>query len=76
MDALDEEARQRRVANVVEAQQRLHKVVEERVKKNRERQTPAGREQLPNLAVGDYVMAARVRRPDSTPNLMSTWTGP
>ena len=34
MDALDKEALRRKVANVVEAQHRLHKVVKERVKKN------------------------------------------
>ena len=63
--------------NFVEAQHRLHKVVEERVKKNSERQRQAAsRGQLPNFAVGDYVMVARVRRPGSTSKLVSTWTGP
>ena len=33
VDALDEEALRRKVANVMEAQQRLHKVVEERRRK-------------------------------------------
>ena len=68
--ALDEEALRRKVANVVEAQQRLHKVVVKRVKKNRERQRPAAsRGQLPTFAVEDYVMmVARVRKPGSTPN--------
>ena len=70
--ALDEEALRRNVTNVVEAQQRLHKVVEEQVKKNRERQ----REQLPNCAVGGYVMVARVWRPGSTPTLVIPWTSP
>ena len=61
----------------MEAQQRLHKVIEERVKKNRERQRQAAsRGQLLNLAMGDYVMVARVRRPGSTPKLVTTWTGP
>ena len=77
VDALDEEASRRKVANAVEAQQQLHKVVEERVKKNHERQRQAAsRGQLPNFAVGDYVMVARVRRPGSTPKLVSTWTDP
>ena len=77
MDALDEEALPRKVVNVVEVQQRLHKVVEEWVKKNRDRQRQAAsRGQLPNCAVGDYVMVAWVRRSGSTPNLVSTWTGP
>ena len=34
VDALDEEASQRKVANVMEAQQELHKVAKERGKKN------------------------------------------
>ena len=77
VSALDEEALQRKVANVVEAQQRLHKVVEEKVKKNRERQRQTtSRGQLPNFAVGDYVKVARVRWLGSTPKLVSTWTGP
>ena len=63
--------------NVVEAQQGLHKVVEEEVKTPRERQRlAANRGQLPNFAVGDYVMVARVRWQGSTPKLVSTWTGP
>ena len=41
VDALDEETLRRKVFNVVEAQQRLHKVVEERVKETRERQRQA-----------------------------------
>ena len=45
--------------------------------KKRERQNQAAsRGQLPNFAMGDYLMVARVRRPASTPNLVSTWTGP
>ena len=61
----------------MEAQQGLYKVVEERVKKNREKQRQAAsRGQLPNFATGDYLMVARVRRPGSTPKLVSTWTGP
>ena len=77
VDALDEEALRRKVANVVEAQQGLYKAVEERAKKNRERQRQAAsRGQLPNFAMGDYVMVARARRPGSMPKLVSTWTGP
>ena len=50
VDALDEEALRRKLANVVEAQQRLHKVVKEWVKKNRERRKQAAsRGQLLNL---------------------------
>ena len=77
VDALDEETLRRNVANVVEVQQRLHKVVEERVKKTRERQRQAiSRGQLPNFAVGDYVMMGRVRWSGSTPKLVSTSIGP
>ena len=76
MDALDEEALRRNVSNVVEAQQRLYMGVEDRVKKNREIQKQAAsRGQLPNFAVGDYVIVARARRSGSTPKLMSTCTG-
>ena len=43
------------------------------MKKNSKRQgQAASRGKLPNFAVGDYVMVARVRRPDSTPKLVST----
>ena len=63
----------RKVAIAVEAQQRLHKVIEERLEKNRERQWQAASSgQLTNFAVGDYVMVARVRRLGSTPKLVST----
>ena len=77
VDVLDKEASRWRLAKVVEAQQRLHKVVEERVKKNRERQRQAAnRGQLMNFALRNYVMGARVRPPGSTPELVSTWTSP
>ena len=77
VDALDEEALRRKVANVVEAQRRLHKVVEERVKKTHERQRQAASKgQLPSFAMGDYVMVASVRRPGSTLKLVSTWSRP
>ena len=77
VDALDEKALRGKVANIEEAHQGLHKVVKERVKKNRERQRQAAnRGQLPNFAVEDYVMVARVRLPGSTPKLVSTWIDP
>ena len=31
---------------------------------------------LPNFAVGDYVLMARVRSPGKTSKMVSTWTGP
>ena len=59
------------MANVVKAQKGLDKVVEERVKENRERQKQAAStRQLPNFAVGDYVMV--VRRSGSKTTLVST----
>ena len=65
------------MAYVVEAQQRLPKVVGEPVKKKLDRQMQAAsRGQLPNFAMGDYVMVARVWRPGSTSKLVSTWAGP
>ena len=76
MDALDEESLRRKVANVLEAQQRLNRMVEEPVRKKYKRQRQAASKgQLPNFAVGYYVMAGRIRRPGSTPKLVSTWTG-
>ena len=41
VDALDEEALRRKAANVIRTPQRVHKVVEERAKKNLERQRQA-----------------------------------
>ena len=62
---------------MVEAQQDLHKQVANRVEKTRELQRRVtSRGQLPNFMVGDYVLAARVRRAGTTPKLVSTWTGP
>ena len=47
------------------------------MKKNREKpRQAASKGQLPNFAVGDYVMLTRVRRPGSTLKLVSTGTGP
>ena len=55
------------------AKQPLHNVVEDRVKNPRERQRQAAsRGQLPNFAVGGCVMVGRVRRLDSTLELVST----
>ena len=38
--------------------------------------TAANRGNLPNFAVGEYVLVARVRRSVSTAKLLMTWTGP
>ena len=36
----------------------------------------SGREHLPVFEIGDYVLAARVRKPGRVPKLVQTWTGP
>ena len=77
LDVLDEDMLRQKVATVVEAQQEMHKEVAQRVEKTRAMQRQAASKgQLPNFMVGDYVLAARVRRAGTTPKLVSTWTGP
>eukprot|EP00752_Nemacystus_decipiens_P007839 g7004.t1 len=77
VDALDPEAMKLHVKNIVDAQAKLHKQVATLVEKNRAKQrNAASRGQLPDFAVGDYVMVARVRRAGPTPKLAATWTGP
>ena len=77
VDVLDGQALRRQVRGVVEAQANLHKEVLEKVQANRGRQRAAATKgTLPNFAVGDYVLVARVRRSGSTPKLLMTWTGP
>ena len=74
---LDGAALRRHVRGVVDAQVALHKEVLTKVQANRDRQrTAASKGALPNFAVGDYVLVARVRRSGSTPKLLMTWTGP
>lgn len=65
------------VENLAIAVDAMHKRVTHRVQSVR----AAGRQReskgwLPNFAVGDYVLMARVRPPGKTSKLMSTWTGP
>jgi len=77
VNVLDAPALRRHVRGVVDAQVALHKEVLTKVQANRERQrATASKGTLPNFAVGDYVLVARVRRSGSTPKLLMTWTGP
>lgn len=47
------------------------------IQQNRERQRQTMcRGHLLNFEVGDHVLSARVRRPGSTPKLVSTWVDP
>ena len=74
----DEEVLRRKVTNVVETQQGLYKVVEERVKKKRERQGQAASiRQLLNFALGDYVIDGGMgtTTAGSKPMSVSTWIG-
>jgi len=74
---MDPAALRRHVRGVVEAQVGLHKEVLKKVQTNRALQRAAvSKGALPNFAVGDYVLVARVRRSGSTPKLLMTWTGP
>ena len=77
VDVMDPAALRRHVRGVVEAQVGLHKEVLKKVQTNRALQRAAvSKGALPNFAVGDYVLVARVRRSGSTPKLLMTWTGP
>ena len=53
------------------------KALRKKVQANRSKQrTTASQGNLPNFAVGEYVLVARLRRSGSTPNFFMTWTGP
>ena len=53
-----------------------HDVVK-RVREQRERvRELSGRGHSPVFEVGDYVLVARVRKPDRVPKLVQIWTGP
>jgi hypothetical protein len=56
-------------------------VLHRRVSTSHQRQRQQGRNAegkgaLPNFAIGDYVLKARVRRQGTTPKLAATWCGP
>ena len=76
MVVFDDKAIRKKVHTVVEVQSQLHKEVLDKVQAIRGKQRAAGsRGNLPNFAVGDYVLVTRVRRSGSTPKLLMTWTG-
>ena len=65
------------VRDLMDAQERRREEVMDLARKNWARMRGVERKGvLPDFAVGDYVLVARVRRPDITPKLMNTWTGP
>ena len=73
-DVLDDDQIKRALKGVLEFQEQFHVQVQERVAADSERrrkESSAGLE-LPNFEVGEYVLYARVRRPDVTPKLMAT----
>ena len=45
------------------------------VSRENKRKIAQGKAVLPKLAIGDFVLYARVRGQGVTPKLMSTWTG-
>ena len=61
---------------MVEVHVQFHKEVLDKVQANRGKQrAAASRGSVPNFAVGEYVLVARVRRSGSTPKLLMAWTG-
>ena len=58
---------------MVEAQSQLQSEILGKVQVNRGERVVASRGSLPNFAVGEYVLVARVRRSGSTPKLLMTW---
>ena len=70
---LDDMALRQNTLSVVDMQSQLHKEVLDKVQVNRGKQrVAASRGNLPNFAVGEDVLVARVRRSDSTPKLLMT----
>ena len=61
----------------MDAQERRREEVVDLVRKNREKMRDVEKKGvLPDFAVGQYVLVARVRQPGITPKPISTWTGP
>ena len=61
----------------MDAQERRREEVVDLVRKNRARMRDVKKKGvLPDFAVGDYVLVARVRQPGIRPKLINTWTGP
>ena len=77
VDVLDDNALRRKVQSVGEVQSQLHKEVLDKAQANRgEQLVAASGDNLPNFAIGQYVLVARVRRSCSTPKLLIIWTEP
>ena len=77
VDVLDDNALRREVQSVGEVQSQLHKEVLDKAQANRgEQLVAASGDNLPNFAIGQYVLVARVRRSCSTPKLLIIWTEP
>ena len=73
VDVLNEGSLRNKVAQLVVTQEQLHKQVLIDVRATRARQRQGvGAGTLPNFVLGDYVLVARVRRPDLTPKLLAT----
>ena len=77
MDVLNDKALREKVQSVVKVQSQLHKEVLDKVQATRGKQrAAASRGNLPNFAVGKYVLVASARRGGLTSKLLMTWTGP
>ena len=73
VDSLDPDSVQVVVKDLMDAQERRRKEVLELVRKNRSRMRGVERKRVvPDFAVGDYVLVARVRQPGITPKRMNT----
>ena len=77
VDVLDDKVLRKKVQSVVEVQSELHIEVLDKVQANHGKQrAAASRGNLSNVAVGEYVLLARVRRSGWTPKLLMTSTEP
>ena len=76
VDNLDPDSVQVMVRGLKNAQERRREEVLELVHNNRVGiQGAENKEVLPDVAMGAYVVVARVRTASTTPKLMNTWTG-
>ena len=73
MDSLDPDSVHVMVRDLMDAQERRREEVMDFVRDNRARMRGVERKGgLPDFAVGDYVLVARVRQPGITPKLINT----
>lgn len=76
VDVVDPVALRAKFQSVAPRQDIFHKKVSDRVRKPRDQQQfTANRGIIPEFAVGDYLMIARMRNRCGTHKLVSTWTG-